>query len=149
MEVSSISKKNKNSITSMILTFFLIVLILFAFIYFIMTFIGVGLLTLIGFEYKSIGSVFLFFFIFVCLNIPLDFVSTSILDFIHFKCHVPESFYKLLEFFIEFILVLIVLLLVDTVMRSIYIPFKTKVLFSILLYLFTSSIDFLFLKDKD
>ncbi len=147
--MSSISKKDKNSIINMIITFSLVIIVSFAFIYFIMTFIGVGLLTLIGFEYNSIESVFLFFLIFVCLNIPLDFVSTPILDFIHYKGFVPESLYKFLEFFIEFILVLIILLFVDTIMKSIYIPFKTKVLFSILLYLFTSPIDFLFLKDKD
>ena len=133
----------------MLITLIIVMAISFGVIYAVTTFVGVGLMTLIGFEYTSNSAVFLFFFIFVCLTIPLDFVSTSILDFVHYKGRIPESLYKLLEFSVEFILVLIALLIVDTLMTSISIPFKTKILFSILLYVFTSSIDYLFLKEKN
>ena len=133
----------------MLITLIIVMAISFGVIYAVTTFVGVGLMTLIGFEYTSNSAVFLFFFIFVCLTIPLDFVSTSILDFVHYKGRIPESLYKLLEFSVEFILVLIALLIVDTLMTSISIPFKTKILFSILLYVFTSSFDYLFLKEKN
>lgn len=133
----------------MLITLIIIMAIFFGIIYAVTTFVGVGLMTLIGFEYTSNSAVYLFFFIFVCLTIPLDFVSTSILDFVHYKGRIPESLYKILEFSVEFILVLLSLLIVDTLMTSISIPFKTKILFSILLYVFTSSIDYLFLKEKN
>lgn len=149
MEVSLISKKDNNSIVNMFINFIIVMTISFVIIYTITTFVGIGLLTLIGFEYDSIKSVFVFFFIFILLNIPLDFISTSILDFIHFKVHISKLPYKLLEFLVESILVLIILSISDAIMNSIFIPFKTKILFSLLLYIFTSSVDFLFLKDKD
>lgn len=133
----------------MILALIIVMTVFFGIIYAVTTFVGVGLMTLIGFEYSSNSAVFLFFFIFVCFTIPLDFISTSILDFIRYKGCIPEYLYKLLEFCVEFVLVLIGLLIVDTVMSSISIPFKTKVLFSILLYIFTSSVDYMFLKEKD
>lgn len=147
--VSSISKKNKNSAFAMLITLIIVMAISFGVIYAVTTFVGIGLMTLIGFEYNSIPAVFLFFFIFVCFTIPLDFISTSILDFVHFKGRIPESFYKVLEFLVEFVLVLLGLLVVDSIMKSISIPFRTKVLFSVLLYVFTSSIEYMFLKDKN
>lgn len=132
----------------MLLALIIVMAISFGIIYAVTTFVGVGLMTLIGFEYSSNSAVFLFFFIFVCFTIPLDFISTSVLDFVRYKGRIPEHLYKLLEFCVEFILVLIGLLIVDTVMSSISIPFKTKVLFSILLYVFTSSVDYMFSKEK-
>lgn len=147
--MSSISKKGKNSIFAMLITLIIVMAISFGIIYAVTTFVGIGLMTLIGFEYNSIPAVFLFFFIFVWFTIPLDFISTSILDFVRFKGRIPESFYKVLEFFVEVVLVLLGLLVVDSIMKSISIPFRTKILFSVLLYVFTSSIEYMFSKDKN
>ena len=147
--MSSISKKGKNSIFAMLITLIIVMTISFGIIYAVTTFVGIGLMTLIGFEYYSIPAVFLFFFIFVCFTIPLDFISTSILDFVRFKGRIPESFYKVLEFFVEVVLVLLGLLVVDSIMKSISIPFRTKILFSVLLYVFTSSIEYMFSKDNN
>ena len=133
----------------MLITLIIVMAISFGIIYAVTTFVGIGLMTLIGFEYNSIPAVILFFFIFVCFTIPLDFICTSILDFVHFKGRIHESFYKILEFLVEFILVLLGLLVVDSIMKSISIPFRTKVLFSVLLYVFTSSVEYLFLKEKN
>lgn len=147
--MSSISKKGKNSIFAMLITLIIVMAISFGIIYAVTTFVGIGLMTLIGFEYNSIPAVFLFFFIFVCFTILLDFISTSILDFVRFKGRIPESFYKVLEFFVEVVLVLLGLLVVDSIMKSISIPFRTKILFSVLLYVFTSSIEYMFSKDNN
>lgn len=133
----------------MLITLIIVMAISFGVIYTVTTFVGIGLMILIGFEYNSISAVFLFFFVFVCFTIPLDFITTSILDFVHFKVRIPEYCYKILEFLVEFILVSLGLFAVDGVMKSIFIPFRTKILFSVLLYVFTSSIEYLFLKDKN
>ena len=131
------------------IVFLIVFALFFAAMYVLTTFVGLGLMTLLGFEYQSISAVFLFFFIFVCLTLPVDFIITPVLDYLKFKKKLPYIIYKGVEFFLSFILVFIALVILDHYMRVISIPIRTKVLFSILLYLFDISSDTILRKSSD
>lgn len=137
-----IDKKNKIPFVE-ILSLVLFFVILFGISFFIFTFIGIGFLSFLGFEYKSVGSVILFFAIYFLIESPIDFLCTSILDIFRYVNKLPYIRYKMIEALLDMLLTFIIMNIVDMSMNSINIPIHTKVLFSILSYLLSQCIDFL------
>lgn len=120
--------------------FFLISFLLF-------TIVGIGFLSFLGFEYNSVSSVIFFFLIYFFVTRPIDFLCTTILDMARYVNRLPYPAYKFFEFMLDFILTVLVMGIIDVFMKSINIPLRTEVLFAILSYLLSESMDF-FNKDN-
>nr|UWI51432.1 regulatory YrvL family protein [Clostridioides difficile] len=126
---------------------FLFFAVFFGITFCIFTVIGIGFLSFLGFEYKSLGSVLIFFLIYFCITTPIDFLCTTILDIFRYVNKLPYSIYKFCEFIIDFILTFLAMNIIDTFMDSITIPLSTEILFALLSYLLSECMDF-FDKDK-
>lgn len=99
-----------------------------------MTFIGIGFLSFLGFEYDSMMSVLIFFLIYFCVTGPIDFVCTTFLDIFRYANRLPYWLYKLSDFVLDFMLTFLTMNILDEIMKSINIPYSTEVLFAILSY---------------
>ncbi|WP_243155234.1 regulatory YrvL family protein [Romboutsia sp. CE17] len=110
------------------------------------TFIGIGFLSFLGFEYSSVGSVILFFAIYFLIGSPIDFLCTSLLDVFRYVNRLPYTIYKIIESLLDITLTFITMAIIDVFMNSISIPIHTEILFAILSYLLSQCVDFF---DKD
>ncbi|HBE8541078.1 TPA: hypothetical protein KNL17_001993 [Clostridioides difficile] len=97
---------------------FLFFAVFFGITFCIFTVIGIGFLSFLGFEYKSLGAVLIFFLIYFCITTPIDFILTFL-----------------------------AMNIIDTFMDSVTIPLSTEILFALLSYLLSECMDF-FDRDK-
>lgn len=109
----------------------------------IFTAVGIGFLSFLGFEYDSIKSVFIFFTIYFFVSKIINIFYTNISDFIMYSNRFPNYLYKLIDFFINCSLTFIIIDLLDLFIKSVEIPIKTKLLFSILSFAFSECLDYI------
>lgn len=109
--------------------------IFFGLSFFVFTFVGIGFLSFLGFEYESVYSVMIFFLIYFCITGPIDFACTTFLDVFRYANRLPYWLYKLSDFVLDFTLTFLTMNILDEIMTSISIPLRTEVLFALLSHL--------------
>lgn len=134
-------KKKSHVFEILALTMFILFFVIIAFVIF--TLVGIGFLSFLGFEYKSLNSVILFFIVYFCIASPIDLVCTSLLDVIRYRNQLSHVSYKFLESFFDISLTFILVNILDVFMSSITIPLYTEILFAILSYVFSECMDFM------
>ncbi|MBS5786286.1 MAG: regulatory YrvL family protein [Clostridioides difficile] len=109
--------------------------IFFGLSFVVFTFVGIGFLSFLGFEYESVYSVMIFFLIYFCITGPIDFACTTFLDVFRYANRLPYWLYKLSDFVLDFTLTFLTMNILDEIMTSISIPLRTEVLFALLSHL--------------
>lgn len=113
----------------------IVLAIFFGLSFVVFTFVGIGFLSFLGFEYESVYSVMIFFLIYFCITGPIDFACTTFLDVFRYANRLPYWLYKLSDFVLDFTLTFLTMNILDEIMTSISIPLRTEVLFALLSHL--------------
>lgn len=109
--------------------------------------IGIGFLLFLGFEYKFFGVVLIFFLIYFCIIILIDFLCIIILDIFRYVNKLLYLIYKFCEFIIDFILIFLVMNIIDIFMDLVMIFLSIEILFVLFFYFLLECMDF-FDRDK-
>lgn len=103
-------------------------------LYAIVTFVGVGLLSILGFEYDSIKTVLLFFLAYFIMSFPIEALTSMFLNTIKVIKQLSNLEYQIYYFIKDMSINIIIISILDNVFTGITIPFVTVVLFSLLSY---------------
>ena len=141
-------KKEKILIKLAILSFSFYMIISFLFDGFLYTVVGIGLLSFLGFSYKSYTSAILFFMICYIMLLPSDYYTTFLIGLIKDKSNITVFQQRVLDFIFYVSFSSLVIGSVDFFMEDIHITPANQVLLIILYYLFQSYFDYFLLSKK-
>lgn len=100
-------------------------------ILFVILFFDFILLNLFGLKYDSIGSLLIFFFIYLSLEVPISFIINSFIK--AFKTvRILKSSKGLISFILNVGITFFLISIIDYFMVSIFIPLRGMILFSII-----------------